>query len=151
MSGRCFHSSDLIYESKSSLHQITYARLLKVPIGRHLLYYLAGFALTTTPGKAGETVRSLYLKSHGVSYTHSLAAFFAERLMDLFAMVGLALLAVSYLEGYRWTVFVAAGLVVAILPFVHSKALVTWLLGWAEKKGRSAKLKTSVEHLVSLL
>jgi hypothetical protein len=28
MSGRCFHSSDLIYESKGSLHQITYARLL---------------------------------------------------------------------------------------------------------------------------
>jgi hypothetical protein len=28
MSGRCFHSSDLIYEFKDSLHQKTYARLL---------------------------------------------------------------------------------------------------------------------------
>lgn len=29
-----------------------------VPTGRHLAYYLAGFAFTVSPGKAGEAVRS---------------------------------------------------------------------------------------------
>lgn len=33
----------------------------KVPIFRNLEIYLAAFALTLTPGKAGETIRSVYL------------------------------------------------------------------------------------------
>ena len=35
-----------------------------LPWRRHLLYYLAGFTLTVTPGKAGEEVRSLYLHQY---------------------------------------------------------------------------------------
>ena len=58
----------------------------------HLLYYVAGFILTVTPGKAGEAVRSLYLRGHGVSYAQSLAALFVERLLDVLAMSLLALL-----------------------------------------------------------
>ena len=37
-------------------------------VWRHFLYYLAGFTLTVTPGKAGEAVRSLYLHQYGVTY-----------------------------------------------------------------------------------
>ena len=40
--------------------------------------YLAGFAFTTTPAKAGEAVRSIYLKGQGVGYGDSLACLFAE-------------------------------------------------------------------------
>lgn len=44
------------------------------------------FALTTTPDKAGEAIRSLYLqKSFKVPLSHSFAAFFAERFVDLLA------------------------------------------------------------------
>lgn len=53
--------------------------------------YLAGFALTTTPGKAGETLRSVLLKNWGVSYAQSLAAFLSERLSDLVAILILSL------------------------------------------------------------
>ena len=49
-----------------------------LPHGLSLRYYLAGFAFTTTPGKAGEAVRSLYLKRHGISYSQSLSALFAR-------------------------------------------------------------------------
>lgn len=130
-----------------------YLRVLgyKVPNRCHILYYLAGFALTTTPGKAGETVRSLYLKKHNVDYAHSLGAFFAERLMDLLAMVGLALLVIYPLEKYRWTIFLAAGLVVFILVLVQSGMLVKWLLLWTEKARLVVKLKTALERLTALL
>jgi uncharacterized protein (TIRG00374 family) len=53
--------------------------------------YFGGFALTITPGKAGEIMRSVLLKKHGVPYPHSLAAFMSERLSDLLAVVVLAL------------------------------------------------------------
>jgi uncharacterized protein (TIRG00374 family) len=61
------------------------------PWASSLLIYLGGFALTTTPGKAGEALRSLFLKSRGVPYTSSVAAFLSERLADLLAVVVLCL------------------------------------------------------------
>ena len=57
--------------------------------------YLAGFALTTTPGKAGEILRGVLLKPWGMPYARSLAAFVSERLSDLLAIVLLALLGLS--------------------------------------------------------
>jgi len=48
-------------------------------------------ALTSTPGKLGETFRSALLLPRGVGLPHSLAAFFADRLSDA---IGVALLGV---------------------------------------------------------
>jgi uncharacterized protein (TIRG00374 family) len=58
-----------------------------VPWRPSLQIYLAGFALTTTPGKAGETLRSVLLKRWDVPYPQSFAAFFSERLSDLLAIL----------------------------------------------------------------
>ncbi|WP_095190482.1 lysylphosphatidylglycerol synthase transmembrane domain-containing protein [Pseudomonas sp. Irchel 3E19] len=60
-----------------------------------LKIYLAGFALTTTPGKAGEALRGVLLKRWDVPYVHSFAALFSERLSDFLAMVALALFGLS--------------------------------------------------------
>ena len=62
----------------------------RVPDLANLRIYLSGFALTTTPGKAGEALRSLLLTPFGVSYPHSLAALLAERLGDLMSVLLLA-------------------------------------------------------------
>ena len=72
-----------------------------VPWRRHIAYYLAGFAFTVTPGKAGEAVRSLYLKPHGMSYAVSLAAFFVERLLDVLAIAVLAVGGAWLFPDYR--------------------------------------------------
>ena len=90
-----------------------------LPWRRHFLYYLAGFTLTVTPGKAGEAVRSLYLHGHGVSYAQSLAALFVERLLDVLAMSLLALLILLARPDYAWLVVIArkaAGLGTAASP-----------------------------------
>ncbi len=78
-----------------------------LPWWRHFLYYLAGFTLTVTPGKAGEAVRSLYLRAHGVTYAQSLAALFVERLLDVLVMSLLALLILLTWPEYGWLVAVA--------------------------------------------
>jgi glycosyltransferase 2 family protein len=119
-----------------------YLRLLgeRVPMGRHLLYYLAGFAFTTTPGKAGEAIRSLYLRGYGVSYPHSLAALFAERVLDVAAVLLLALGVVVLFAEFRWAV-AALGLgVLLLLPLVHSEGLGRWLDGFRQGEGRLAAL-----------
>lgn len=52
-----------------------------------LRIYIAGFGLTILPGKAGEAIRSVFLKKHGVSYPESLAAFFSEHFSNLISML----------------------------------------------------------------
>ena len=97
-----------------------------VPWRVNLDAYFSGFALTTSPGKVGEMLRSVLLKRHGVPSAASIAAFFAERLSDLLSILvltavglwayaparpvvglGLALVAVSLLLA-QWTALIAA-------------------------------------------
>ena len=61
-----------------------------VPWRINLDIYFSGFALTTSPGKLGEMLRSVLLKPHGVPASASIAAFFAERLSDLLSILVLA-------------------------------------------------------------
>ena len=73
----------------------TYLRALgaRVTLGRDLLIYVAGFAFTVTPGKAGEAVRSFYLRGVGVPWSPGLAALAVERVLDLTVILMLAALA----------------------------------------------------------
>lgn len=73
----------------------------QVAVFPSLAYYIAGFCLTTTPGKAGETIRSLYLHQHGVKFSASLAAFFSERFLDVIVVAGLASLSLLQFVEYR--------------------------------------------------
>jgi uncharacterized protein (TIRG00374 family) len=123
---------------------------LSVPFGRNLLAYMAGFGFTTTPGKVGEAVRSVYLKPYGVGYISSLAAFFVERLVDLIAMIVLASMAAYAFESTRWLVGVTLLVALAALPVIHSD----WLHGLLNKqreKLKSMRLRSLGEHLLNML
>ena len=85
-----------------------------VPAVPSFRVYLAGFALTTTPGKAGEALRSLLLTHWRVPYAHSLAALVAERLSDLAAITLLALLGV-FLYPQAMPYVIAAAVLLALL------------------------------------
>ncbi|MEK7991615.1 MAG: lysylphosphatidylglycerol synthase transmembrane domain-containing protein [Thiotrichaceae bacterium] len=68
-------------------------------------YYLIGFAFTTTPGKVGEMIRSLFLYSHNVSFPQSISMYFIERLSDLLTMVLLSALILIQFTGYaKWLI-----------------------------------------------
>ena len=95
----------------------------RVPVGMSAAYYLAGFAFTTTPGKAGEAVRSLYLKRHGVSYAHSLAMLFAERFIDLVAIILLALSAAWAFPQAHWPVAILILTIIVTISLLHVKQL----------------------------
>lgn len=126
------------------LHTLGY----RVPLWPSLRIYLASFAFTATPGKLGEGVRSFYLKPYGVSYSHSLAALFVERLFDLAATLIFAVLGVLYYG--RYTFLVA-------LPIL-AIALVLLLLGNARFRdllrhtplGKRAKVLDAIESASAL-
>ena len=116
----------------------------------HFLYYLAGFALTTTPGKAGETIRSLLLRPHGVPYPVSLACFFAERFLDVLVIGLLASLTVTIFTEYRGFVLLTTVLVLLCLPLIRSP-LPHMLLRKLDKFKTPKWLHKLVSHSLALL
>ena len=84
-----------------------------------LICYWAGFALTTTPGKAGEAIRCLYFRNrHGVDNAHSFAALLADRLADLLSAMILASGALYHCEHFRWVTWVMLVLASLVLLIV---------------------------------
>lgn len=81
-----------------------------------LAYYIAGFSLTTTPGKAGETIRSLYLHQHKVWFSISLACFFTERFLDVVVVACLALL--SLLQFVEYQPAIVSSIIILLLLVV---------------------------------
>lgn len=122
----------------------------KVPAARSLLYFVAGFAFTNTPAKAGEALRSLYLKREGMSYPESLGALFVERLTDLIAVILFALAAAYPFEEYRWLVILAGCATLSLLPLIHSQLLRN-LLSRLGGGIANARLKAGIGHLVDLI
>lgn len=92
------------------------------PDGKNLGIYVSGLALTTSPGKLGETIRSVLLLPYGVPPAHSLGAFLADRMSDVLGvcllgaltgwaagmpmmpLVSVFLLAGSASFGLRWAI-----------------------------------------------
>jgi len=116
----------------------------------HLAYYLGGFALSTTPGKAGETIRSLYLIHHGISFTQSISAFFVERFLDLLAITLLSFAVVSLFSDYTLIVVITAIVAIALLPLMHSQFFLNRLTTLSIKI-QNKRLSETLSHLTNLL
>jgi len=118
---------------------------------KHSAIYIAGFALTMTPGKAGEAMRTLYLKQQGVAHKTTLAALFVERIMDLLAVLLLALLGLSLLEGGQAqiaTIFTATLIVVCV---VLVKMPMDKLLTLSFVQNLPAKIQNILKFIAGLL
>ena len=113
-----------------------YLALLDAPVSWriNLAVSFSGFALTTSPGKLGETLRSLLLKPHGVPASASLAAFFAERVSDLLAILVLTALGLWAYSPARPVVGLALAAVIVFLVLVQWTGLITAIDNWAMKR-----------------
>ncbi len=115
-----------------------------------VIFYLSGLALTMTPGKVGETFRSVFLKPHGVSYTNSISAFFVERYTDLLAVIALSTLVLAYFSKHQSPVFVVCVFVLAILLIVRGPWLIR-LLNWVQLKISNERIRSTLLKLSNLL
>jgi uncharacterized protein (TIRG00374 family) len=119
-----------------------------VPWRPSLEIYLAGFALTTTPGKSGEAVRAVLLKRWGVPYPMGLAAFLSERLSDLLAIVLLALFGLALYPAAWPLIAVGAAAVLAALMALSSQSLLERLHGAIPGASRFASLLRHSMHML---
>lgn len=106
------------------------------PLGwlKSLPIYLGGFALTTTPGKTGEAIRSLFLKKEGIPYKKSFAAFLAERFYDLIAVLLIAILSLkSHLDTGIFLILIFLSLCL-VTYLLQNQKLLTYIEGLVRKK-----------------
>jgi uncharacterized protein (TIRG00374 family) len=112
-----------------------YLRVLKIRVrtSDSLLVFLAGFALTVTPGKLGEAVKAFLLReSHKIPVVRTAPIVIAERVTDLLALLLLALVGVFTFEVDRR--FLAAGAIlvglgIAVVSFEPMAELALGLAG----------------------
>ncbi len=123
-----------------------------IPIKCNFTLYMAGFALTTSPGKVGEAMRSIYLKPFGMGYTASLSVLFVERLSDLIAVAVLAVLITTDISGYDVFPGLVLGGLVILLFLTFSKQVQRKLssLISEQRLPRLHKLKQNLSNAVQV-
>lgn len=125
----------------------------RIPRGFNFRVYISGLALTTSPGKVGETLRSVLLAPRGVRMSHSLGAFLADRLSDVLGVCLLGIVA-ALVGGKGWPslltlVFVAVFAVSCLSAYalVHPAAGRFWQwfamrLHWLPVRGGQSALES---------
>ena len=85
---------------------------IDVPRGTSALVFVSGFALSVTPGKVGELIKSYLLREiYAIPIAQSAPVVVAERVTDLLALLVLGVFGVAA-YGFAMTVVVACGAVV---------------------------------------
>lgn len=136
-----------------------YLRMLgiRVSLKTSSSIFLAGLAMTITPGKVGEFLKSYLLKeSDGIPMARSAPVVFVERVTDLLSLLLLASFGVAtYKPDAIPLVAVAAAVSIAAIVILQSKALTAAVLRLVARfpvGGRIApKLEEAVESSRALL
>lgn len=122
-----------------------------VPLVYSISSFLAGFALTGTPGKIGEAMKGVFLKrDYGVRVTKVVGILVVERLMDLFGVLLLGSASLLLFEGWISLFLICAFLVIAGGLFLCMESLyrpvLTWLAGFRLLTWPSNKVLSALLH-----
>ncbi len=127
-----------------------YLSALKHPVAivPSFVIYLSGFSLATTPGKAGELLRGVFLKKRNVPYTASTAAFLSERLSDLFAITLLASIGAHLFKYGEFVIVGAVAIGACLLLMAFSNFLALLQTRFSKQANRITQM---IMHLINLL
>jgi glycosyltransferase 2 family protein len=100
-----------------------------VPLAHSLSAFVASIAFTATPGKAGELVKAVLLRTrHDVSLAHGAGILMIERLGDLFAVIVLAIGGITMFTDLRGYVLACVALVGAVALIASRPAVAHGLI-----------------------
>ncbi|WP_051340911.1 lysylphosphatidylglycerol synthase transmembrane domain-containing protein [Azospirillum halopraeferens] len=115
---------------------------IRVPPGHSALFFTAGFALTTTPGKVGEALRLWLLeRRHAIPYARSAPLLIGDRIGDANAVMALCLLSLVGFAAYAWLSLVFLAALVVANAMLLKPALFDRAIGLGfQLAGRGARL-----------
>ena len=95
---------------------------IHVPIKDNFKIYLSGFALSITPGKVGELIKSQMLKTKfGIPRERTAPIVLVEQLYNIIGIIGVSILGIWYFEFGVHIILVAASLLAIVLVLISSK------------------------------
>lgn len=119
-----------------------------LPVRSSLRIFLGSLALIASPGRAGESIKALWLRQQfGVSAARSLAGLFCERLCDLLAALLLVALGFSARlgAGFWWA---CLGLAIVLFLLLSQPER---LEAWAARFRKRSRRRRGLERLAHLL
>lgn len=106
----------------------------QIPFFYSIYVFLAGFALTGTPGKMGEAVKGLFLKEdYGIPVTRVVGILIVERLMDLFGVLLLGSFSFLLFSRAQGAFLLCTGVVVAGGAFLCMERAYRPVLEWTSR------------------
>lgn len=129
---------------------------IEVPAKRSFLIFFSGFALSITPGKVGELLKSFLLKElHGVPITRSAPVVIAERITDLIALLILGVIGVAFYGVAQDMVIAGAALVGVGLMFLSwprlAYGVIDLLARWRPLGKLASRLRAVYDGLAYLV
>jgi uncharacterized protein (TIRG00374 family) len=121
-----------------------------IPVSLNLRIFLAGFAMSVTPGKVGELIKAIYVSRFtGAPAARVSGAVAVERVTDGLAMLLLALVGAAAFDYGR--PFLVAFLLLAALgvALLQRPALLLRLLRWAERLPLIGRVALRVEAFLA--
>ncbi|UZQ55030.1 HAD-IB family hydrolase [Trichothermofontia sichuanensis B231] len=121
-----------------------------VPWGNSLRIFLASFALTASPGKAGESIKSLLLKrQYNIPIAPTLAGLFCERFTDALSVVLLICLSLSTAADLHWLVLTIGAVQLVLILLLQKPAWIKrGILHPLARWPKVAAIATKFEHLI---
>ncbi|MGD8353815.1 MAG: lysylphosphatidylglycerol synthase transmembrane domain-containing protein, partial [Pseudomonadota bacterium] len=122
----------------------------------NLLVFLAGFALTVTPGKIGEFVKAFIVKERfHVPYTASTAVLLMERFTDIIAIILLSCLGLFLSLLHASFALISVLVLLGVVMLLRNRRFAGWVIQQSERfgplKGFSGALRTLYENGWALL
>lgn len=121
---------------------------IHIPLKENFLIYFAGFALSVSPGKSGELLKSILLKNKfNIKRTTSVSIIFVERFYDIVGAVIVTLVGIVYL-GIEFipAIIIASILIAFILLAVYSKTSFNLLIKFINKFKFLKKFSLAIEN-----
>jgi len=128
-----------------------------VPWGDSFRIFLASFALTASPGKAGESIKSLLLKrQYAIPIAPTLAGLFCERFTDALSVVLLICLSLSTAADLQWLVLTIGACQLALILLLQKPSWVKQgilhpLSRWSKLRAIADKLEHLIDSASTLL
>lgn len=120
-----------------------------IPLKRLALYYSAGFALVTTPGKIGTALRLwLIKKHHDYSYSRTGSIMLMDQLTDLIAMTLLSMVGLFAFHYIGVSLFFAVGFLFLVIVLLYKPSLILLILDKANKVLKKPKIFNALGDIV---
>lgn len=101
----------------------------QIPLKQSILYYLAGYAFILSPGRAGEIIRSPFIKrDYGVSISKTAPIVLVERFYDVLAITLIISIGLIFSDFDKTIIVVPIGFVVAMFLIIRSKTIFSKIL-----------------------